>query len=231
MDMTSRAIIESALATGQTALSESQSKELLAAYGVPLSREMVALDAGRAIAAAKEIGFPVALKADAPGITHKTEAGLVALNLTNADNVKRAAARLLNAAPAGSGLLVQEMIQGEREFMLGMKRDAQYGPCINFGLGGIFAEALEDVALRLAPLSNADALSMLTDIRAAQILGPYRGMAPVNCDTLAAALTGLGQCAIDHPEIADIDVNPMIVNDAGLPLAVDALVVLLPSGA
>jgi len=223
--MTPAEIIKDAQARGARSLSEYQSKQVLAAYGVPVTAERLAVDADTAAQAAAEIGFPVALKGNAPDLAHKTEAGLVDIGLADADAVRAAAARLMAKLPPGGNLLVQEMASGKREFLIGMARDAQYGPCVTFGLGGIFAEALKDTVLRLAPVSERDALEMMNEIRAAALLGPYRGMAAVDRDALARAIIGVGAVALAHPEIAEIDVNPVII--AGdRPVAVDALIVL-----
>ncbi len=223
--MTPAEIIKNARAQGSRTLSEHQSKQVLAAYGVPVTAERLAGDADTAAQAAAEIGFPVALKGNAPDLAHKTEAGLVEIGLTDADAVRAAAARLMAKLPPGGTLLVQEMASGKREFLIGMTRDAQYGPCVTFGLGGIFAEALNDTVLRLTPVSERDALAMMDGIRAKVLLGPYRGMAAVDRIALAQAIMGVGQAALAHPEITEIDVNPVII--AGdRPVAVDALVVL-----
>ncbi|PIW25803.1 MAG: carboxylate--amine ligase [Rhodospirillales bacterium CG15_BIG_FIL_POST_REV_8_21_14_020_66_15] len=223
--MTPAEIIREARARGLRTLSEHQSKQVLAAYGVPVTRETLAADAGEAARAAGEIGFPVALKGSAPDLAHKTEAGLVEIGLADEAAVRAAATRLMPKLPEGGNLLIQEMASGRREFLIGMTRDAQYGPCITFGLGGIFAEALNDTVLRLAPVSGREALEMMDEIRAAALLGPYRGMPAVDRDALARAVIGVGAAALAHPEIQEIDVNPVIV--AGdRPLAVDALVVL-----
>lgn len=223
--MTPAEIIKQARALGARTLSEYQSKQVLVSYGVPVTAERLAVDADTAAQAAADIGFPVALKGNAPDLAHKTEAGLVEIGLTDADAVRAAAARLMAKLPPGGNLLVQEMASGKREFLIGMARDDQYGPCVTFGLGGIFAEALGDTVLRLAPVSAREALAMMNDIRAKALLGPYRGMAAVDRKALARAIIGVGAVALAHPEIAEIDVNPVII--AGdRPVAVDALVVL-----
>lgn len=223
--MTPAEIIKQVRALGARTLSEYQSKQVLASYGVPVTAERLAVDADTAAQAAADIGFPVALKGNAPDLAHKTEAGLVEIGLTDADAVRAAAARLMAKLPPGGNLLVQEMASGKREFLIGMARDDQYGPCVTFGLGGIFAEALGDTVLRLAPVSAREALAMMDDIRAKALLGPYRGMAAVDRKALARAIIGVGAVALAHPEIAEIDVNPVII--AGdRPVAVDALVVL-----
>ncbi|UTW52765.1 acetate--CoA ligase family protein [bacterium SCSIO 12827] len=223
--MTPAEIIKNARAQGSRTLSEHQSKQVLAAYGVPVTAERLAGDADTAAQAAAEIGFPVALKGNAPDLAHKTEAGLVEIGLADADEVRAAAARLMAKLPPGGTLLVQKMASGKREFLIGMTRDAQYGPCVTFGLGGIFAEALNDTVLRLAPVSERDALAMMDGIRAKALLGPYRGMAAVDRIALAQAIMGVGQAALAHPEITEIDVNPVIIT-GDHPVAVDALVVL-----
>ena len=223
---TARRIIADARAQGARTLSEYDSKQVLAAHGVPVTAEHLADDADGAARAAEKIGYPVVLKGNAPDLAHKTEAGLVEVGLADEAALRDAAAHLLPKLPAGGGLLVQEMASGKREFLLGMTRDAQYGPCVTFGLGGIFAEALKDTVLRLTPVSETEALSMMDEIRAAALLGPYRGMPEADRGALARAIAGVSAAAVAHPEIAEIDVNPVIVADGGRPVAVDALVVL-----
>ena len=203
-------------------LSEYDSKRLLADYGLPVCREILATDLEMAHEAANEIGYPVVVKGCAPGLAHKTERGLVEMGVGDADQLDAAAARMLQEV---SQVLVQETVTGGRELMLGMKRDPQFGPCVSFGLGGVLSEALDDVALGLVPISEAEAQAMLDAIRAKEVLGPYRGMEPVDRDVLVRAIIGLGRAALEHPEIVEIDVNPLIVSE-GRPVAVDALVVL-----
>lgn len=223
--MTPGDIIRQARAEGTRSLSEYHSKQVLAAYGVPVTKEILARDPGDAARAAQEIGFPVVLKGSAPDLAHKTEAGLVEIGLPDAESVAAASARLWPLLPEGGGLLVQEMAAGKREFLVGMTRDAQYGPCITFGLGGIFAEALNDTVLRLAPVSEHEALAMMDEIRAKALLGPVRGLPAVDRPALARAIMGVGAAALAHPEIAEIDINPVIIT-GDRPVAVDALVVL-----
>jgi len=218
-------IIQAALADGRDTLSELEALEVLAAYGVPICRAEAAADAETAVRAADAIGYPVVLKGVVAGLAHKTEMGLVAVGLETADEVRDAAARFHAAMPAGGTLLVQEMVSGAREFLLGMTRDPQFGACVSFGLGGVMAEALNDVALALSPVSAVDARAMLDRIRARALLEVWRGMPAVDVDTLVAAIVGLGRLAADHPEVAEVDVNPLVVTGAR-PVAVDALVVM-----
>ncbi len=169
------------------------------------------------------------VKAIGPRISHKTEHGLVALNLSGEEAV-RAAARSMLALKEGqdAALLVERMVRGPREFMVGMKRDPSYGPVVVFGIGGIFAEAHRDIALSVTPLEDRDIESMLDGIRASALLGNFRGMPPVDRASLAQAIRALARIAEDHPDITEIDVNPLIVEGA-TPVAADALVILSPA--
>ena len=207
-------------------LSEADSKDLLRRYGVPVPSEAVAPDAAAAVAAAERIGYPVAVKLCGPGIAHKTERGLVRLGVADAAAVERAAIDLLARATSEDGdvgLLVSEMVSGNRELIAGVVRDPQFGPCVMLGVGGVLAEAVADVAFRLAPLSDVDAHELIDDLRSQALLGPLRGEPPIDRDRLAELLTGLGRLATEDPAIRSVDLNPLIVA-AGVPIAVDALV-------
>ena len=225
-------LIHKALASGHGALSEYDSKRLLAAYGVPVTREKIVKTAIDAKKAAETMGYPVVLKGCAPDLLHKTEAGLVAVGLGSAKDVNDAFKMLSGRAGTDftGGYLVQEMVKGSRELMIGMTRDEQFGPSVMFGLGGIFTEVLEDVSFRLAPLTITDAREMMAEIRAAHILDAVRGMARVDKAALARAIVGVGKAATDNPEIAEIDINPLIINGSK-PIAVDGLVILKSVGA
>ncbi|MGD8447223.1 MAG: acetate--CoA ligase family protein, partial [Desulfobacterales bacterium] len=219
-------IISEALAAGQMTLSEYDSKKILAEYGIPTTEEFLIDELAAAKQAAEQIGYPVALKVCAAAAQHKTEQNLIELGIGNADELKKAYDRLApKARELGGAILVQEMIRGSRELVAGLNRDAQFGPCVMFGLGGIFTEALGDVVFRVAPLNREDAREMTTDIKAAKILGGLRGLEPVHIDELSNCLQQLGQIAIDHPAVCEIDINPLIVRK-GHPVAVDALIVL-----
>jgi len=122
-------------------------------------------------------------------------------------------------------VLVQEMVDGDRLFVIGLTRDAQFGPCVMFGLGGVFTEVLHDVSFRVAPITMDDAYEMIEEIRTKEILGSFRGSPAVNKALLAKALVGVGNLGVEFNEIAEIDINPLIVCD-DRPIAVDALVVL-----
>jgi acyl-CoA synthetase (NDP forming) len=225
MDST-RQIIQKALAAGQQTLSEYDSKQVLAEYGLPITREALAADLETAQKAASEIGYPVVLKACGADVVHKTETGLIEINISGPDELAAAYGRIASGAQkAGQKLLVQEMIKGGRELVLGMVRDAGFGPCVMLGLGGIFTEALADVSFRPVPLHSHDVAQMQAELKSAKLLGSFRGMPAVDQSALTKCLSALGSIALQHPEIQQIDINPMIVQGAD-PVAVDALIVL-----
>ena len=209
-------------------MDESQAKALLAGYGIAVPEGGVAHTEDDAVAMARQLGGPVVVKAVGPSITHKTEHGLVALDL-NGDDAVRAAARSLLELTEGQEavLLVERMVRGARELMIGMKRDALFGPVVVFGVGGIFTEAHKDIALGVAPLDDRDIEGMLAGIRASALLDDFRGLPAVDRDSLAGAIRALARIAADHPAVAEIDVNPLIVEGA-TPVAADALVILDP---
>ena len=208
-----------------TTLSEADSRTLVAEAGVSVSRWATADDADNAAVAAEEMGFPVVVKLCGDAIAHKSERGLVRLSLNSADDVRGAATELLGAATESDGdveLLVSTMVRGDRELIAGLVRDPQFGPCVMLGVGGVLAEAVADVAFRLAPLERLDAHELIDDLGAQTLLGPFRGQPAVDRDVLADTLCALGDLASD-PTIASIDLNPLIVFE-GQPMAVDALV-------
>jgi acetyltransferase len=210
-------------------LSEHASKELLGEYGVPFARERWAADADEAATAAAELGFPVAIKLCGDEIAHKTERDLVRLGLGDAGAAREAAADLLGRARPDDGevgLLVAEMVGGRRELIAGLVRDPQFGPCVLLGLGGILAEAIQDVVFAAAPIDAAEASRMLRRLRAHHLLTkPFRGEPAIDEQALAAVLVGLGKVGASRPDVASVDLNPLIVSD-GRPIAVDALVEL-----
>lgn len=206
-------------------LSESESKRLLAAHGVPVAEEVVAPDAAGAASAAARIGFPVVAKLCGDNIAHKTERGLVRLNLGDEAAVVAAAEALLGAATPGDGevgVLVAPMVSGTRELIAGLVRDPQFGPCVMFGVGGVLAEALADVVFRVAPLTRQEADEMIDDLGAQALLGPVRGEPAVARDKLVDVIVGLSELAGDE-SVVSVDLNPLIVSQ-GVPVAVDALV-------
>jgi len=219
-------ILEDALKRDAKALSEYESKQLLTEYGIPVTKESVATTADEAVTMASEIGYPVVLKGSGEELSHKTEMNLIALDLKDEKSV-RDAFQGLTANPQAEvkEVLIQQMVKGDREFVVGLTRDPQFGPCVMFGLGGIFTEILEDVAFRVAPLTRWDAMDMMNDIRGKKILDAFRGKPAVDREVLADILLAVGQIGMDHDDVQEIDINPLKLVD-GKPVAVDALVVL-----
>lgn len=210
-------------------LSESASKALLRDYGVPIADERVVTTPAAAAEAARELGFPVVVKLCGDAIAHKTERGLVRLRLGDAAAVEAAAAELLAAATPDDGdvsVLVAPMVAGNREFIAGVVRDPQFGATVMLGVGGILAEAVADVVFRPAPLDRITAHEMIEDLATQRLLGPFRGEAAVDRELLVDVLVGLGSLAAARPDVASVDVNPLIVRADGVPVAVDALVEL-----
>jgi acyl-CoA synthetase (NDP forming) len=207
-------------------LNEADSKRLLADYGVPVVDETVAADAAAAVRVAAELAGPVVLKALGARLSHKSERGLVRLNLRDAAEIDGAAREMV--AEAGSdleGFLVQPMVAGRREMVAGLFRDDQFGPVVMFGLGGVLTEALNDVVFRLAPLDEGEAAHMLDLLDSSVLLGSFRGEAAADRDALVRTLTGLSRLAEEHPCVLEVDINPLIITPEGRVAAVDALVV------
>ncbi len=218
-------LIHGALAGGMYSLDESRSKELLSLYGIPVTRECLIHGGDDISAAVNSIGFPVALKACSPDIAHKTGKGLIYLDIKNHESASAAVRNIRNAAGKEVPVLVSEMIQGVREFAAGVIRHPGFGPAVMFGVGGIFTEALKDMVFRHAPLRRSGAEDMLFDIRSHALLREFRGLPGVDIDTLAVMIQTLSFLPLLHPEILEIDINPIII--AGTkPVAADALVVL-----
>jgi acetate---CoA ligase (ADP-forming) subunit beta len=211
-----------------TTLSEAESKALLARHGVPVPGEALVTTPEEAAEAAERIGYPVVVKLCGPAIAHKTERGLVKLGLRDGEAVTSAAADLLAAARPDDGdvaLLIAQMVSGARELIAGFVRDNDFGPCVMLGIGGIFAEAVGDVAFRLAPLDAVDAEDLIDDLANQALLGAVRGEPAVDRAALARVLLALAEVGEGDERIRSIDLNPLIVVD-GVPVAVDALVEL-----
>jgi succinyl-CoA synthetase beta subunit len=220
-------IIQSAIKRGQRALSEYRSKKLLKSYGIPVTREALVQSEVEAVLAAETIGYPVALKACSPELLHKSETGCMALSLKNDTEVHEAYSRVIEAVDLDlEGVLVQEMVSGSRELVLGLNRDPQFGPCVMLGLGGVLAEVLNDTVFRVAPFGIIEARDMIEELRCRSMLEYFRGQAAADLDTICRSLVALGKLGIDHNVISEIDINPMIIDPRGNLKAADALVVL-----
>ena len=210
----------------KTALNDTEAKHLLRKYGIPLVQDQFVDRRADVATAARNIGFPVVLKGMGKNLWHKTDQGMVHLNLADSKAVKNAVQAItVRAAKELDGFLVQPHIQGRREFVAGLFRDPQFGPVIMFGIGGIFTEVFSDVSFRLAPLSETEANEMLAEIRGKALLGNFRGEQAARRDEITKTLLGLSQIGQNHPEIAEIDINPLLVTEKGRALAVDALVI------
>lgn len=207
-------------------LSETESRKVLEGYSIPLVESRTVRSASDAAQAAEEIGYPVVLKGTGKHLAHKTESGVVVLNLLDSSAVEKAYTDIESRAGEKlEGVLVQKMIASDREFVAGMKRDPQFGPCVMFGLGGIFTEALKDVSFRVAPLERVDAEEMLDEVRASKLLDSIRGRPAADRRALGDLLIALGKAGLEREEIAEIDLNPILL-DGSHPVAADALVVL-----
>jgi acetyl-CoA synthetase (ADP-forming) len=219
-------ILEKAIEEGRTTLSEYESKQFLAAYKIPVTREALVDDVKDLINTAQEIGYPLVLKGCSAEISHKTEKGLIKVDIRNDDEATKAFEEIMAGMDGnGNSVLVQEMIRGQRELVIGLTRDAQFGPCVMFGLGGIFTEILKDISFRVAPLQKRDALEMMGDIKGHKILENVRGMDAADVDALADMLIKVGQIGLENEKVREIDINPVILSGSK-PVAVDALVVI-----
>ena len=231
-DRSTNADLNTSTSATSTTLSERASKELLATYGVPLAAEEYVTTATEAAAAARRIGFPVVAKLNGDKIAHKTERGLVRLRLGDETAVERAATELLDAARDDDGdvtVLVAPMVSGNRELIVGLIRDPQFGATVMLGVGGILAEAVADVVFRPAPLDDRSATSMIDDLATQKLLGEFRGERAVDRRQLTAVLVGLGRLAEERRDVVSVDINPLIVQPDGQLVAVDGLVEVDPS--
>ncbi len=215
-------------------LAERESLELLRAAGLPVVEARAAGDAASSSAAAEALGYPVAVKLDAVGLAHKSDIGGVRLGLADAAEVVAAATDVLAAgAVAGAdvrGVMVVPMAAPGVELIVGLVRDPQYGPAVLVGLGGVLAEVLRDTAVRLAPVSEVDALEMLAELRGADILDGVRGQPPVDRSAVARLIAALGRLGLERPELLAVDLNPVVAGPWGV-LAVDALCVVAAGAA
>ena len=196
-------------------------------YGVPVVKDKIVISANEAVLRAQKIGFPVVIKGHGAKLTHKTERGLVKVNLKSAKEVRDAFRIIKQAAGADwEGCLIQPLVEGKREFVAGLFRDAQFGPVVMFGLGGIFTEALADTTFRIAPFSAIQARQMIDELSSSKLLDNFRGEAAAHKDQLVNVLLGLSRLGLEQPGIKEIDINPLIITPKGKVIAVDALVIL-----
>jgi acyl-CoA synthetase (NDP forming) len=224
-------IIDSVLKSGRTVLTEVESKQLVAEAGVPVIETKLAKTKADAISISKKTGFPVVLKIVSPDIIHKSDIGGVKLGLANATQVGKAYTEIIAAAKKANkkadirGISVQKMARPGVEVIMGMSKDAQFGPVLMFGLGGVFVEVLKDVAFRIVPLNRRDASQMIREIKGYPLLEGYRGQEPANITVLEDLLLKLSDFVDKNPKIKEMDLNPIFAyKDRAL--AVDARVIL-----
>ncbi len=230
-----RSVIAKARRDGISVLPEYAARELLSAYGIPFAKVRRVRTPDEAASAARDLGFPVVLKVASPDISHKTDVGGVSLHLEDATAVREAVRKMAKTVGAKApqarieGYEVEQEIRGGKEVLIGLQRDPGFGPIVVFGLGGIYVEILRDVTFRLAPVRPLSAVHMIESVKAFPLLQGVRGEPPSDLPALAEAIERVSQLAVDLPEVAEMDLNPLIVRNAGRGVvAVDARVVLAP---
>ena len=229
--MNVQAIIEEAKRASRTLLTEVESKALLAEAGIPAVETRLATSEEEAVALSKKLGYPLALKIVSPDVTHKSDVGGVKLGLKTSKQVKAAYGEILSAVkekyPGAriEGVSVQKMARPGVEVIIGMTKDAQFGPVLMFGLGGILVELLKDVSFRIVPLEKQDARQMVREIKGFPLLDGFRGREPVDTSVLEEIMLKVSRFVDEHPEIKELDLNPIFAYKDGA-VAVDARVIL-----
>jgi acyl-CoA synthetase (NDP forming) len=228
---TSVEIVSAARKEGRSLLTEIEAKELLKQAGLNVIDTRLAPSEDEAVSIARELGFPVALKIASPDVVHKTDAGGVKLNLKTSAQVARAYEAIMKSIKEQypqakiQGVSVQKMARPGVEVIIGMSKDAQFGPVLMFGLGGVWVEVLKDVSFRIVPLEKRDAHEMIQEIKGKPLLEGYRGQEAVDIDNLEEMILKVSGFIEKHPEIKELDVNPVFAYKDGA-VAVDARVVL-----
>ncbi len=229
--MSKQGIIDKAKSESRTLLTEIESKELLKQAGLSIIDTRLATSAREAVAASQQLGFPVVLKIASPDIAHKTDAGGVRLGLKTASQVGKAYREIMSATRQSyprsrvHGEAVQKMARPGAEGIVGMSRDAQFGPVLMFGLGGVWVEIIKDVSFRIAPLTRRDAREMITEIKAFPLLNGYRGQEPADITALEDFLLGVSRFVELNPEVKELDLNPIFAYKDGA-VAVDARIII-----
>lgn len=229
--MTAKQVIDNARKEGRKVLTETEAKDMLAKAGINVVETKLAAKKEEAVAISEKMGYPVALKIVSPDVIHKSDSGGVRLNLKSAAEVKTAWDEILqNVKKAYTdanihGISVQKMARSGVEIIIGVSTDAQFGPVIMFGLGGILVEILKDVSFRIVPLTRRDAAEMIREIKGYPVLEGYRGQEAVNTGVLEDFILKLSDFAQQHPEISEIDLNPIFAYSDGA-VAVDARIIL-----
>jgi len=227
-------IIRSVLNENRTFLMEHESKDLVAKYDIPVGEYKVVKDEDGAVKFANNIGYPVVAKLMSPDIIHKTEAGVIKLNLNSDEEVKKAYKEVINngknynSKAQIEGVNIQKMVEkGIVEIIIGSMRDINFGPVLMFGLGGIFVEIFKDVSYRVCPISQDEAKKMIRNIKAFPLLDGYRGQPKTDNEKIIDTLLKCCRLLIENPEIEELDLNPIIVFEKGKGLmVVDARIIL-----
>jgi acetyltransferase len=222
-----------AQAGDQPALGEHEARQLLEAYGIPNVPGALAKDEGEAIQMAEKIGYPVVIKIAAEGLLHKSEAGGIRLNLKNSAELRIALQDMISQIRRNYpearvfGVMVEKMAPKGQEVIVGMRRDETFGPMLMFGMGGVLVEQVRDVCFKVAPLSEEDIADMFSSTIAGKLLAGYRGAVKGDMLAVKDVIARLSQLALDFPEIAEVEINPLIVYPEGEgALALDSRAIL-----
>ena len=219
--------LQNKLNSNQTVLTEFESKELLQEIGIPIPGQKLTTSKDETISASETIGFPVALKLMAEDIIHKSDTGAVKLNLKSKEEVGNAYEELMKIPSEKQKMISVQKMAPEpiTELIIGMTTDAQFGPALMFGIGGILVELLEDVSFRIAPIEEYDAKEMIHDIKGFPILDGYRGKPKADLNAIVDTLMKISDLVTKHEEIFEMDLNPVFIYDKGL-ICVDARIIL-----
>jgi acyl-CoA synthetase (NDP forming) len=224
-------LFEEAREEGRKFLLEPEAKTICMEYGIPVTKFRVAKTAEEAVKFAEEIGYPIVLKIVSPDVIHKFDVGGVVLDLKSSKDIRNAYKKILESVKKHKpkakirGILVQEMAPSSTEVIVGSTKDPQFGPALMFGLGGVFVEVLKDVTFRIAPITEQDAREMITEVKAYPILKGYRGQPPADIDSIVKILLSTSRLVMDHQEIKELDLNPIMVYKKGAK-TVDARIIL-----
>jgi len=220
-------VLKKKMDEGQLVLTEFESKELLKEIGIPVPAQKITKTKEETIAAAEEIGLPVVLKLMAEDIVHKSDTGAVKLNLKTKEEVEQAFEELMKIpAQSEKKISVQDMAKEPiTELIIGMTTDAQFGPALMFGIGGILVELLEDVSFRIAPITEYDAKEMIHEIKGFPILDGFRGKPKADIDAIVEVLMKISDFVVEHEEINEMDLNPVFIYEKGI-MCVDARIIL-----
>jgi acetyl-CoA synthetase (ADP-forming) len=224
-------IFAEARTEGRNFLLEHEAKMVCKEYGIPVTKLKIAKTAENAAKFSEEIGYPVVLKVISPDVLHKFDVGGVILNVNSQEDARKAYNEIMENVKKNrtdakiNGILIQEMVPSSIEIIVGAVKDSQFGPTVMFGFGGIFVEVMKDVAFRIAPITERDAQEMITEIKAYPILRGYRGQPPADIDAIVRILVNTSRLVMDHQEIKELDLNPVLVYEKGAK-TVDARIIL-----